>query len=108
MARQAFHEALEETWKVIRAADAYIDHQAPWSLRKTDTDRMDSVLYTLAAVLRVVGVVLQPFMPDTMGKLLDYLGVGADRSLSILDAPLAEGTPLPAPSGLFPRVVEAA
>src|SRR5271165_5837506 len=85
MARLAFHEALDETWKLIRAADAYIDHQAPWSLRKTDTDRMNSVLYTLAAVLRVVGVVLQPFMPDTMGKLLDYLGVGADRSLFILD-----------------------
>ena len=33
--------------------------------------------------------------------------MGADRSLAILDTPLAEGTPLPAPSGLFPRVVEA-
>ncbi|MGP8025134.1 MAG: methionine--tRNA ligase [Acidocella sp.] len=108
MSRLAFHEALDETWKVIRAVDAYIDHQAPWSLRKTDTDRMNSVLYTLTAVLRVVGVVLQPFMPDTMAKLLEYLGVGADRSLSILDTPLAEGTPLPAPSGLFPRVVEGA
>ena len=108
MTRLAFHEALDDTWKVIRAADAYIDHQAPWSLRKTDTARMNSVLYTLAAVLRVVGVVLQPFMPETMDKLLDYLGVGTDRSLAILDAPLAEGTPLPAPAGLFPRVVEAA
>ncbi|MDD2704064.1 MAG: methionine--tRNA ligase [Acidocella sp.] len=109
MSRIAFHEALDETWKVIRAADAYIDHQAPWTLRKTDTDRMNTVLYVLASVLRVVGIVLQPFMPDTMAKLLDQLGQGADaRQLAALHTPLAEGTPLPAPAGLFPRVVEVA
>lgn len=105
--RLAFHEALDEAWRVIRAADGYIDAQAPWSLRKTDTERMNSVLYTLCAVLRVLGVALQPFMPDTMDKLLDYLAVGKDRSLQVLTQPLAEGTSLTAPSGLFPRVVEA-
>ena len=108
MDKLAFHEALDEAWRVIRAADGYIDAQAPWSLRKTDTDRMHSVLYTLCEVLRVLGVVLQPFMPETMGKLLDYLGLGKDRSLAVLNAPLVEGTMLPAPSGLFPRMVEAA
>ncbi len=36
LTRQAYHEALEEAWKVIRAANAYIDRQAPWVLRKTD------------------------------------------------------------------------
>ena len=108
MDKLAFHEALDEAWRVIRAADGYIDSQAPWRLRKTDTDRMNSVLYTLCQVLRVLGVVLQPFMPETMGKLLDYLGLGEERSLAVLNAPLAEGTALPTPSGLFPRVVEAA
>jgi methionyl-tRNA synthetase len=107
MSRLAFHEALDETWRLIRAADAYIDHQAPWSLRKTDINRMNSVLYTLCSTLRTIAIVLQPFMPDLMEKLLDYLGVGAGRSLAILDVPLAEGTPLPTPAGLFPRIVEA-
>ncbi len=104
--RLAFHEALLEIWRLISAADGYIDAQAPWSLRKTDPVRMNSVLYTLCATLRSIGVVLQPFMPSSAAKLLDYLGVGADRSLAILEAPLAEATPLPAPSGLFPRIVE--
>jgi methionyl-tRNA synthetase len=107
MSRLAFNEALDETWRLIRAADAYIDHQAPWTLRKTDTARMNCVLYTLCATLRTIGVVLQPFMPDLMGKLLDYLGLGAERGLAILEAPLAEHTPLPPPAGLFPRIVEA-
>jgi len=104
MAKIAFHEALDETWRVIRAADAYIDHQAPWSLRKTDTDRMNTVLSTLCSVLRTIGVVLQPVMPDTMSRLLDFVGVGEGRGLDVLDTPLVEGTPLPTPTGLFPRV----
>lgn len=108
MDRLAFHEALDEVWRVIRAADGYIDAQAPWSLRKTDPDRMNSVLYTLCVVLRVVAIVLQPFMPDTMNKLLDYLSIGDDRSLNALTFPLVEGTSLPSPAGLFPRVTEVA
>ena len=107
MTRLAFHEALDETWRLIRAADGYIDHQAPWSLRKTDPERMNTVLYTLCAVLRTVAVVLQAFMPELMNRLLDYLGVGAERGLAILDTPLLEGTALPAPAGLFPRIQDA-
>ena len=62
----------------------------------------------LVSVLRVVAVLLQPFMPDSMAKLLDQLGVAADaRQYEALNTPLAEGTPLPAPAGLFPRFVEA-
>jgi methionyl-tRNA synthetase len=76
--RLALHEALEDAWKLIRAANAYIDHQAPWALKKTDTARMDAVLRVLLDVLRTVGVLLQPFMPDSMGKLLDQLGVAAE------------------------------
>jgi methionyl-tRNA synthetase len=106
--RLAFHEALEEVWKVIRAADAYIDHQAPWTLKKTDPVRMLTVLYVLTSVLRVVAILLQPFMPESMGKLLDQLGIAPEaRQISALDAPLAEGTKLPAPAGLFPRIIEA-
>jgi methionyl-tRNA synthetase len=107
--RQAFHEALDETWKVIRAANAYIDHQAPWALRKTDPARMAAVLRVLADALRVVATVLQPFMPGSMASMLDQLGVPADaRMLAALAQPLPGGIVLPAPSGVFPRYVEQA
>jgi methionyl-tRNA synthetase len=105
--RLAFHEALDEVWKVIRAADGYIDRQAPWALRKTDTARMNTVLFTLVGVLRTVAVLLQPFMPESAGKLLDQLGVPEDaRQLAALDDPVVEGAQLPAPAGLFPRFVD--
>ena len=45
--RQTFHEGLEEIWKVIRAANGYIDRQAPWALNKTDKVRMGAVLRVL-------------------------------------------------------------
>jgi methionyl-tRNA synthetase len=105
--RLAFSEALEEVWKLVRGANAYIDRQAPWALRKTDPDRMAGVLRVLVEALRVIGTVLQPFMPASMAKLLDQLGVAEDaRALSALATPLPDGVALPPPVGIFPRHVE--
>ena len=104
---QAFHTALEETWKVIRAANAYIDHQAPWALKKTDVVRMGGVLRVLVDVIRMVATVLQPFMPDSMERMLDQLAVPVDaRNLAGLVLPLVDESVLPAPQGIFPRFVE--
>ena len=107
--RQIFHEALDDVWKVVRAANAYIDHQAPWALRRTDPPRMATVLRVLVDTLRVIGTVLQPFMPESIGRMLDQLGVPSNaRQLADLDTPLDDGTALPAPQGVFPRYVEPA
>jgi methionyl-tRNA synthetase len=106
--RQAFHEGLEGVWQVVRAANAYVDRQAPWALRKSDPPRMNTVLYVLADVLRRLGLVLQPVMPGAMARLLDQLGVpDADRSFAAFDGPLAAGTALPKPEGIFPRFDDA-
>jgi methionyl-tRNA synthetase len=53
--------------------------------------------------------VLQPFMPGSMARMLDQLGVPADaRTMAALATPLADGTALPSPAGVFPRYVEVA
>jgi len=106
---QAFNEALEAIWVVIRAANAYVDHQAPWKLRKEDPERMKTVLYTLAEVIRHLAIILQPFMPDSCEKLLDQLSLGQnDRGFDELGshAALQAGTEIPKPQGAFPRFVE--
>jgi methionyl-tRNA synthetase len=106
MARMALSDALEEVWKVIRSANAYVDHQAPWALRKTDPARMASVLRVLADALRIIATVLSPFMPASMARLLDQLGVPAGaRQLADLSTKLPAGIPIPAPQGVFPRHV---
>ncbi len=105
--QQAIGDAVEEVWKVIRAANAYIDRQAPWALRRTDPVRMAAVLRVLTDVLRVVATVLQPFMPESMAKMLDQLGVPLEaRLMADLAAPLPAGSALPEPAGVFPRYVE--
>jgi methionyl-tRNA synthetase len=105
--RQTFHEGLEDIWKVVRAANGYIDRQAPWALNKTDKVRMGSVLRVLVDTIRVVATLLQPVMPGSMGRMLDQLGVAGDtRAFSGLVVPLVDGVVLPAPQGVFPRYVE--
>lgn len=99
---QAFHEALDRIWTVIRAANAYIDRQAPWTLRKTDAARMATVLYVLAETIRRVAILTQPFMPDASAAILDQVAA-TERGFEALDASLKPGTPLPAPKGVFPR-----
>jgi methionyl-tRNA synthetase len=105
--RQALGEAIEDVWRVIRAGNAYIDHQAPWALRRTDPPRMAHVLRVLADVQRIIATVLLPFMPASMDRMLDQLGVPADqRSFAALSVPLADATRLPPPQGIFPKLVE--
>ena len=104
MERMALSDALEEVWKVIRAANAYVDHQAPWALRKTDPARMASVLRVLVDTLRPIATVLLPFMPGSMEGMLDQLGVPKQqRQLADLRQRLPGGLVLPPPQGIFPR-----
>ncbi|HYZ34953.1 MAG TPA: methionine--tRNA ligase [Crenalkalicoccus sp.] len=106
---QAFHEALERVWAVVRAANAWIAEQQPWALKKTDPARMADVLRTLHTVLRTLATVLQPFMPGTMARMLDQLGVPpAERDLASLHRLLPAGTRLPPPEPLFRKIEETA
>ncbi|HJS32816.1 MAG TPA: class I tRNA ligase family protein, partial [Alphaproteobacteria bacterium] len=104
--QQAFHKALDALWRVIGEANRYVDEQAPWALKKTDPARMNTVLYVLAEVIRHCAILCQPFMPGSMAKLLDQLGQPEHaRDFAALATPIAPGTKLPAPSGIFPRHV---
>ncbi len=104
---QAFHRALEATWVVISDANRYIDEQAPWALRKSDPARMGTVLYVVAETLRHLAILTQPVMPGAMSRMLDQLGVAADkRDFAALPEALAPATTLPKPEGIFPRYVE--
>jgi methionyl-tRNA synthetase len=67
------------------------------------------VLWVLAETIRRVTLLVQPFMPDSAGKILDQLAAEADdRTFAAFDKELVSGTALPAPQGVFPRFVEPA
>lgn len=106
MAKQAVHTAIEAAFEIVDAANKYIDTQAPWVLRKTDPERMEAVLYTVADTVRSIAILMQPVMPQACAKLLDLVAVPQDkRQFSDLGEVLVSGTPLPAPEGVFPRYV---
>jgi len=106
---QAFHEVLIRLWSVVREANSYVDHQAPWKLKKEDPVRMATVLYVLAETIRHLAILTQPFMPDSSATMLEQLSVAEDvRTFAYLgpDHALVAGTALPAPQGVFPRFQE--
>jgi len=103
---QSFNEGLELVWGVVRAANVYVDKQAPWKLKKENPARMNTVLYVLAETIRHLGILLQPFMPGSCARMLDQLAVSpGHRDFTYLGPghALVPGTALPAPQGIFPR-----
>lgn len=102
-----FHKGLEAINAVAREADGYVDAQAPWTLKKEDPERMKTVLYVLAEVIRCLGIALQPVTPQACENLLDQLQVPADeRIFTALSAncALKPGTQIDKPEGIFPRL----
>jgi methionyl-tRNA synthetase len=106
----AIHRAVEAIWAVVADANRYFAAEQPWAHRKTDPARMGTILYVTAEVLRQVGILVQPIMPESASRLLDQLGVpqGA-RDFSQLGPKdrLEPGITLPAPAPVFPRYIEA-
>ena len=76
---QLFHKGLEAIWSVCGDANRYIDEQAPWTLKKTDTARMATVLYVLAETIRHIAILVQPVVPESAAKMLDQLALGPDQ-----------------------------
>ena len=106
---QLFNVALERVWGLVAASNKYIDEQAPWKLRKTDPDRMHTVLYTLLEMIRCIGILLQPIMPGSSEKILNQLAVDTSkRSFAALNSNdgLETGTSLQKPNPIFPRFEE--
>ena len=97
--------ALEELWKIIGKSNTYIDEQAPWTLKKTDLDRMNTVLYVLCMIIKNVSLIAVNFIPIGANKILDQLSIPEDkRKYKNFDDGLIAGTKLLKPEGVFPRL----
>ena len=77
-AAYAISKAMDAIWRVVADANRYFAGQEPWALKKTDPARMETVLWTTAEVLRIVGLLIQPYVPASSAKLLDLAGRAPD------------------------------
>ena len=106
ISHQAIHKYVAAMVSMIWDANKYIDDMEPWILRKTDEDRMATVLYVLMEVLRVSAILYQPLIPTSANEILDQLGIPKDeRTFDHLETCSVElGTPISKPKGVFPRL----
>lgn len=77
MDKFAFNMALEEIWIVVRRANKYIDEKTPWILAK-DSDRkaeLDTVMHNLAEAIRIISVLIYPFMHTTSKEIRKQMGL---------------------------------
>lgn len=102
----ALHRACEALNAGVSAANRYIETVQPWGLRKTDVPRMNTVLYTLMEVIRVLGTMALCITPRAAAKILDYLAIPEDKRTfeDLTTFKLIPGTALPEPTGVFPRI----
>jgi methionyl-tRNA synthetase len=106
----AMSQALESWMQAVFACNAYIDMQAPWALKKTDPQRMETVLATLFICIAQLAVAALPVIPGSATKLLDQMGIPADvRNFAGIGSHwysrLAESDyRIEQPQGLFPRL----
>lgn len=103
--------AIKIVWTLISRTNKYIDETAPWALAKDEAKRarLNTVLYNLAETLRVVGVLIYPFMPVTGPKIWAQLGIATDfKTVSLEDVKgwgkLPVNGLVAKPEPIFPRI----
>lgn len=77
MDKFAFHSALEEIWILVRRANKYIDEKMPWVLAKDEAkkDDLDTCLHNLAETIRIVSILIYPFMHSTSDEIRKQMGL---------------------------------
>ena len=77
MEKLFFNNALEDIWVIIRRMNKYIDETMPWVLAKEEANqtKLAGVLYTLAEAIRIISIMIEPFMPQTPEKIWAQFGI---------------------------------
>jgi methionyl-tRNA synthetase len=103
-----FHETLGEILDLISSCDKYINEVEPWKLLKTDTERLEEVIYILLETIRHIAWMIAPFIPETSDKIFEQLGMDVKKEKSFEEIKkwggLAAGTKIKRGAGLFPRI----
>lgn len=107
MNRFAFNNALENIWILIRRANKYIDEKTPWILAKNenDKDKLDTCMHNLAEVLRIVSILIYPYMHTTTERIRHQLGISSDiKWEDSMKFEMLNGNKVKKGEALFPRL----
>jgi methionyl-tRNA synthetase len=105
-----YSNALEEIWKLVRRTNKYIDETTPWVLAKDEAEKekLNTVLYNLAESIRIISVLILPFMHTTSKKIWGQLGIEDGNGTAWEDTftfgKLPSGVKVKKEAPLFPRI----
>ena len=98
--------AIESVISLADFGNRYIEENKPWSIAKTDQELLKNVLYNLLEIIRQIGYLLTPFLPETSEKIL--VALGQDKNLTSESAKiwrsLKSGSKIVTPGVLFQRI----
>ena len=109
MDKMEINAAIKGVWTLISRTNKYIDETAPWLLAKDEAKaaRLEAVMYNLAEVLRIVSILIAPFVPHTSPKIYTQLGIAVPSQFLLVDAVwggLADGTVVQKGEPIYPRI----
>lgn len=109
MDNMEINSAIKGVWALISRANKYIDETAPWILVKDETKaaRLQTVMYNLAETLRIVAILIAPFIPSTSPKIFTQLGLTVPEEFLLAEAVwggIADGTKVQKGEPLYPRI----
>ena len=107
MDRFAFNSALENIWVLVRRANKYIDEKTPWILAKDESRKaeLDTCMHNLAESLRIISILIYPYMHTTTEKIREQLGItGEIRWEDTFVFDLLEGNKVCRGEAIFPRL----
>ena len=103
-------DAIKKTWAFVSRANKYIDETMPWKLAKDETQKqtLANTLYNLVESLRIISILISPFMPTTAQKIYDQLNLSDFDKIQLDDAQtfgkFPSGHQVNKPEQLFPRI----
>ena len=106
MLKYELHNALSEIWKFINECNKYINANKPWELAKTNKKKLEIVLYNLAESLRVISILIEPFMPNTSKIIKQQLGLKKKETFKDLKFGLLGNNKIKKEGYLFTKIEE--
>ena len=105
----AFNRALSRIWEFIALVNRYVDNTTPWKLAKQEeqSERLEVVLWTLAESIRVISLLIYPFLPETARKMREKIGLPTEVDTEDTDwGRTKPGTAIKKGENLFSRITD--
>jgi methionyl-tRNA synthetase len=95
---------IKNVWELISEANKFFNDKKPWDLKKNDENQYKNVLFVTANLIKQIGILIYPVMPDTSERILKILNIKEENNFQSINNVTLSGVKLNEISPLFPRI----